>query len=166
MFKALIERALSHFVTANRYQTLSQVQVEAYTDLLAVAMVIDHHIAQEERDLITTLLERFEWPSSRPSEHFINQSVRRAWGLLEAKQANAAVLTYCKDIAMRLEDDWLRENAFVALMSIIKADDKLEPSEVNLIEHVSEAFGFTTEHTNALIERAEKLDPNAPPEAP
>lgn len=154
MFKALLERALSHFITDNRYQTLTQVQVEAYTDLLAVAMVIDHHIAQQERDLITTLLERFEWPSSRPSEHFINQSVRRAWGLLEAKKKEAAILTYCKDISQRLEDEWLRENAFVALMNIISVDDKIEPTEASLIEHVREAFGFTTEQTNTLIERA------------
>ena len=76
MLKSLLDRALKHVFNDNRYHTLSRIQIEAYTDLLAMAMVIDHHIAQQERDLITHHLEQFEWPESRPSEHFINQSVR------------------------------------------------------------------------------------------
>ena len=156
MFKSLIDRALKHVFNDNRYHTLSRTQIEAYTDLLAMAMVIDHHIAQQERDLITHHLEQFEWPDSRPSEHFINQSVRRAWGLLEASEKQAAILSYCKDIAARLGDDWLRQNAFVATVEIVQADDELAREESELLDHVCEAFKLNDEDRVELCARAKK----------
>ena len=154
MLKSLLDRALKHVFNDNRYHTLSRIQIEAYTDLLAMAMVIDHHIAQQERDLITHHLEQFEWPESRPSEHFINQSVRRAWGLLEATEKEAAILSYCKDIAERLDDDWLRQNAFVATVEIVQADYELASEESALLDHICEAFGLSDEDQERLYARA------------
>ncbi len=154
MLKSIIEHALKHFLTDNRYHTLSQTQIEAYADLLALAMVIDHHIAQQERDLLTKILEQFEWPANRPSEHFINQSVRRAWGLLEAAQKNAAILSYCKDISTRLKEDWIRENAFSSVIKIVHADDKLDVEESTLINLLAEAFDLPDDQKELLITRA------------
>ena len=152
----LLERAFGRFAHDNRYRGLKLAQVEAYTDLLAVAMVIDRHIAQLERERVAKLIEKLKWEGPRPSEHFINQSVRRAWGLLEATHQEAASLSYCRDIGERLKEDWLKESAFTALIEVIYADDKLEPSELDLIQYVSEAFGFEPRRTDDLIERAKR----------
>ena len=154
MLKALLDRALRHFVNNNRYSTLTNGQIEAYIDLLALAMVIDRHIAQSERDLITSILDQFDWPSPKPSEHLVNMSVRRAWLLLESDTLDADILAACRRIASRLQDEWVMESAFLSLIQVIEADSKVDDVELNLLELAAEAFGFDTQRVDHLRERA------------
>jgi len=159
MFKNLLERVLDRFVTDNRFSTVAQSQLEAFSDLLAIAMIIDRHIAEDERDAISEALEQFDWPGARPSEHFVNRSVHRAWDILAGEEPHAEVLAYCKDIAARLEDDWLRENAFIATIRIINADNKIEPDEADLIDYIQKAFDLDDERVRTLTARAESNTP-------
>lgn len=154
MIRDLIERVLKRFVTDNRYATLSRSQVEAFTDTVALAMVIDRHIAELERDELTRQLSRFEWPEEHPSEHFINRSVHRAWDTLASDTPTADALTYCKDIASRLHDDWLKEAAYVAVVLVVEADDEVVEAETELLEHLQEAFDFEDERVALLRDRA------------
>lgn len=159
MMRKILERVLRRFVTDDRYQTLDPDQVESYTDLIALAMVIDRHIAQIERDEVARLLERFEWPDQRPSEHFINRSVRRAWDLIDSPTPSADVLQFCKRVAERLQDDWIREAAFVAVVRVVSSDDQVVDHEVELLEHLREAFDFDEERVAILRERAHEQAP-------
>ena len=152
--KKLIERVLGLFVTDNRYTTLTQRQVEAFTDIVSLAMIIDRHVAESERDMITDLLEAFDWPEQRPSEHFINRSVQRAWALLDSDTFSADVLTFCKNAASQLQHDWLMEEAFVAATRVIQADDRVEPTESELLSHLQEAFDYNDDRVEALPARA------------
>lgn len=152
--KKLIERVLGLFVTDNRYSMLSQRQVEAFTDIVSLAMIIDRHVAESERDLITEMLAAFEWPEQRPSEHFINRSVQRAWSVLDSDTFSADVLTFCKNAAGQLQHDWLLEEAFVAVTRVIQADARIEPTESELIQHLQEAFDYNDDRVEALTARA------------
>lgn len=153
-----MQRVLRLFVTDNRYASISQRQIEAFTDLMALAMIIDRHIAEPERDAIAELLTRFDWPEQRPSEHFINRSVQRAWDMLETETLDADALTFCKRIHEELAHDWLREEAFVSVTHVVHADEELDPAESALLEHLQEAFGYDRERVDALTARASRDD--------
>lgn len=144
----ILQRLLIRLHGDARYPELTQDQLYAFTDLLALSMAIDRHIATQERDTITTLVQQFEWPQGKPSEHTINQSVRRAWDILEASEETQQ--DYCLELGRVLKDDWLRQLTYEACLKIVHADGHLAQPEQALMVLLQRALNITPERAQEL----------------
>lgn len=127
----ILDRILVRIRNEANYTDLTQEQLFAFTDLLAMSMAIDRHIATQERDAITQLVARFDWPQGKPSEHIINQSVRRAWDILESTAE--ARQDYCIELGRTLKTPWLKALAYESCIRIIYADGHIAQPEQELI---------------------------------
>ena len=153
MFQWLDRIRRTFLFTDNRYKTLTRSQREAFADLVALAMVVDKHVARSEREAVARALEAFDWPSDHPSEHFINQSVQRAWQLLGGATPDANILAYCRELRDRLVDDWLIESAYIAVLEVIESDEEIDEMELRLIAYMKEAFGIDEAQARELEAR-------------
>ena len=150
-----LKKALSWLVTQDRYARLDSGQIEAYVDALAWVMASDRHIAAIERDEISRMIARFSLPSGVPGEHFVNTSLHRAWDVLGGDETRG--WEYGREVGRRLEEGWLREDAFVACVRLVHADAKVEPGEVLALDQLAEGFGLEAELRADLEERAARV---------
>ena len=154
-----LKKALSWLTTQDRYARLDEGQVEAYVDALAWVMASDRHIAAIERDEISRMIARFSLPSGVPGEHFVNTSLHRAWDVLGGDETRG--WEYGREIGRRLEEGWLREDAFVACVRLVHADAKVEPGEVLALDQIAEGFGLGAELRADLEGRAARVSRKA-----
>jgi len=151
---SLLKRLLSRVLTDNRYATLERSQIEAFTDTLALAMTVDKHIAVQEREAISAVLEQFELGDETLGEHVVNLSVHRAWDVVGADETRA--WEFCRELYGRLAIGWLRENAYEASVRIVHADGKLEEAETLFLEQLAEGLRLDDEMIATIHERVER----------
>lgn len=147
----ILQRLLIRLNTDARYPELTQEQLYAFTDLLALSMAIDRHIAIQERNVISELIQQFDWPQGKPSEHMINQSVRRAWDILEASEETQQ--DYCLELGRTLKDEWLRVLTYEACLKIIYADGHVAQPEQALIILLQRALNISPTRAQELEDK-------------
>ena len=147
-----IERFLSHFQEDDRYDDLQPEHMQAFTDVMALAMTVDRHIAIEERETITEILRQLPM-GTFGSEHAVNQGVRTAWDMLEADEPTR--LVYYKALSQKLQFKWLRYKAYEAAYRIIQSDEQIVPLESRLLENLARAFDIPNEDVARVLQHLE-----------
>ena len=148
----LLHRLIARLTQEPRHATLTHAQLVALSDLVALSMTIDRHIATQEREAIDALLLKLPWPPGQPAEQAIHQSVRRAWSTIEG--GAQALEAHCVALSDALGSTWLRELAFESCLKIIHADGHLSQPEQALLTTLERTLGLAPARALALREQA------------
>ncbi len=136
--------------TRRKFSKINQVQEEALIDVLAAAKAIDGVLLDVERRELMEALEHFEWKGALPMESYVEQSVERATKLEPTAEALAA---FFADVSQRLEEDWLREEAYYLGSKVALADDEVQEEERLLLKAMVEAFDIPSKRQQLIIRK-------------
>ncbi len=108
----------------------------AALELLAVVMLADHHIGDDELDVLKELTE--DWRGTAFSvEQYLGQAVataRRAWG-------TDSVTVLLDSIDARITSRVLRRALFSAARELVGVDADVTPEEGTLLSEIAVRFG-------------------------
>jgi uncharacterized tellurite resistance protein B-like protein len=108
----------------------------AALELLAVVMLADHHIGEDELDVLKELTE--DWRGTAFSvEQYLGQAVataRRAWG-------TDSVTVLLDSIDARITSRVLRRALFSAARELVGVDADVTPEEGTLLSEIAVRFG-------------------------
>ena len=108
----------------------------AALELLAVVMLADHHVGDDELDVLKELTE--DWRGTAFSaEQYIGQAIataRSAW-------ANDTVTDLLDSVDARITSRVLRRALFSAARELVGVDDDVTPEEGTLLSEIAVRFG-------------------------
>jgi hypothetical protein len=128
---------LSNLFSGRNFSNLDANQEKALVDALAFAMAIDHHVDPTEEDELTDALRVLKWRSNVSLAEYVRSAIERAEQKAD-EQAEAAA--YCGELAERLGEDWLREEAYYFAARIAAADAEIVDQEQALLAIMVDAF--------------------------
>jgi len=131
--------ALKNLFSSRSFSKISDTQELALVDTLALAMSADHDVSAVEREELTSLLRALDWNQSTALESYVEESLDKAKRYLAEP---GGVLKYCMDISARLEEDWLREEAYYFAGRISTSDNRVDTNEHEFLQALVQALAL------------------------
>lgn len=141
--------AIDDFFGGKRYDHLDQEQTEAFIDALIFTIVADDEIATGEEKKLAEELEEFQWEGSTPVDQYTRQKREELRDVVDDKESARA---FCEDIAERLDDDKLQEEAYYFAARVTFADRELLDEERVALNHLVEAFEIDDERLEMMTQ--------------
>ena len=142
---------IANLKSRRRFSELNQDQNEALLDCLTAAKAIDGELTDAEHRELLEVMGTLEWSGARSMTAYVDLAVKRAQQLpVEA----AALQAFFEDIGARLEEDWLRQEAYYLASRVVLADRKVEEEERIFLKHLVAAFGIPSKVQQKVIRKA------------
>ncbi len=130
--------ALKNMLQGRNFSTIEPDQEKALVDALTYAMAVDHEVAPDEEEELSSALRVLSWDADEPLESYVHTSVERS----RASVKEQRTAEYCRDISERLGEDWLREETYYLAARIAASDQDIVSEEQVLLSHMVAAFGL------------------------
>ncbi len=137
-------------ITRSKFRNITQTQEEALIDVLTAAEAIDGQLRDVERQELLSIIEKLEWKGSVPMATYVEQSIERATNI---DPVPGELEDYFNEIAQRLDEDWLRQEAYYLASRIVLADDQIVENERLLLKYLVKAFDISSDRQQKIIQR-------------
>ncbi len=135
-------------ITGRKFRNISQTQEEALIDVLTAAKAIDGVLRDVERDELLEIIQKLEWKGDVSMATYVEQSIERATAI----EPIPGELEDCfTEISERLQEDWLREEAYYLASRIVLADDQIVENERLLLKYLVKGFGISADRQQDII---------------
>lgn len=141
---------LAELLTGRKFKNLSQSQNEALIDVLTAAKAIDGVLKDVEREELMEIVEKLDWKAGEPIEMYIDKSIRKA---TELEPVPGQLGQFCEDIGDRLEEKWLKEEAYHLAARVAMADDEVVNSERLLLQHLVEGLNIDSKRQQLIMRK-------------
>ncbi len=136
---------------ANRkFKKLSQTQNEALVDVLTAAKAIDGQLRDVERRELLEIVDRLDWKSGTSVEGYIDESVQRA---TDIEPVPGQLEDFFEEVGARLDEDWVRREAYYLAARIVLADDEIVDNERLLLQHLVAGFDIDPEKQQIIMRK-------------
>lgn len=147
--------ALKNMLQGRNFSTIEPDQEKALVDALTYAMAVDHEVAPDEEEELSSALQVLDWDTDESLESYVHTSVERS----RASVNEQRTAEYCRDISERLGEDWLREETYYLAARITASDQEIVSEEQVFLSNMVAAFDLddaTHERiTNQLLREVE-----------
>ncbi len=127
-----------------------QQTTEAIIDILTFAMASDGALADEEQRVLNSFISVLNWRRDDISADEHAHERLGAYLELDEHDVEMAISDYCKSAAERISDDWLRDELYYFVASMVDADSDLDDTEVRFVTTLAAAFGIFGERRAAI----------------
>lgn len=145
-----IQKFLANLFTEKKYKSNNQDQNEALIDCLALAVVVDGVIETSELAEINDAIKMFEWQSDVAPQDYVDQALDHA---AEVLVEESALRVFASDIAERLDEEWLREEAYYISARIVSSDKDLVEEERLFLNALVESMAITPKHLQNITQK-------------
>ena len=141
---------VAELMTRRKFKGLSQTQDEALVDVLTAAKAIDGQLRDVEREELMRIMEKLDWNGTMSMAAYVEDSIERA---TKIEVIPAELERFFDDIGDRLEEDWLREEAYYLASRIVLADDQIMENERLLLKYMVKGFGISADKQQLIIRK-------------
>ena len=151
----MLRKFLSFFMTGDQFKKLTQDQNEALMEILAMAIVIDGDVSAEELSELGKSAKLLTWQrEDQSAEEFVEGCFADAEAAREG--GHEALRARLQAIVPRLEEEWLREEAYYMSALITSSDASIEESERSLLNLLVEELGIRRERLEFITHKIMK----------
>ena len=133
-----------------KYDEIAPVHAEALIDALALTMVAEGDVQNVEESEVGRLLQDLEPRTVVDTGEYLRESLESA---REASGDSEAVRQRAEDIAQRLDDELLREEAYYLSGRIAAADINVVSGETEVLRSFVQAFDIPRGRLKRLTQR-------------
>ena len=145
-----IQKFLANIFAEKRFQGISQDQNEALMDCLALAVMIDGVADPAEIEEIKKQAEMFNWQGSVSFEAYLDAALEHAESVFVEEQA---LRVFASDIAERLDEEWLCEEAYYISALIVTSDEDLNEEERAFLNALVESMGISRKRLQDITQK-------------
>ena len=129
-------RRLFKLFSADRRDDWTQVQREAFLDLLVLTAFADDYFSRSEKEWIEDANTQFSWESETSVETYGDAIIEK----IEAFEKDVQQEDLLKSIALRLEEKSAKRRAVNACEKVLRSDGSEHRVEVNFLHKVERIF--------------------------
>lgn len=132
------------------YDHLDEDEVKALVDAVVLAMVAEGEIPEEEESELAKMTSAFDDHASMAIEPYLQERVEAA---REIAGDSEAYRRWAEDVAGRLDDETLLEEAYYLAARMTAIDVEVVADETEVLETYVEVFDFPRERLKRLTQR-------------
>ena len=141
---------IAEVFTRRKFKGLSQKQNEALIDALAAAKAIDGELKDVERKELMEIVQKLDWNAGESMESYIDRSIEQA---VKIEPRSDELGEFFDSIGDRLEEDWLREEAYYLAARIVLADEQIVENERRLLQAMVEGLGVDSDRQQLIMRK-------------
>lgn len=135
-----IKRFLANLMTNKMFAKLTQEQNEALLDCLAYAVSMDGHVTDAELAEVKLATDMFNWRGDLPLDEYFSNALEA----IDAQALDEASLrVWASELAERLGEDWLCDEAYYISARIATADQVIDEQERVMLNALVESLGLS-----------------------
>lgn len=135
-----LKNFLANLMTNKMFAKISQEQNEALLDCLALAISIDGEVDPDELEELRDAFKLFSWRGEADIDAYVDQAIAKA---ADIAVDEAALRAYGSDIAARLQEDWLCDEAYYISARISTANHDIHEHERMWLNALVESLGIS-----------------------
>ena len=145
-----LRKLVANLMTNKMFKNITQAQNEALIDCLALAVAIDGRVDPEELREVRDVLKMMDWRGQLGVEDYLRDALERAQSHAIEE---AALRVFASDIAQRLDQDWLCDEAYYISARIATADKDIDEQERVMLNALVESLGLTRERLQHITQK-------------
>ncbi|MFB6262251.1 MAG: hypothetical protein ABEL76_01310 [Bradymonadaceae bacterium] len=134
-------------IAGKKYDNVDQSQSEALIDALTFTMVAEGKVPEVEREELKNTLDEIEWTGSVDIDSYVEQSLEKARSAESGEEGQKAFLN---DVADRLDDETLEEEAYFLAARIAGIDKEVDTDETDVLRTMVEVFDIPRKRLKAI----------------